>query len=607
MPNLSELFGDGAGNHASPLPARKSLEVMPGVYSWDPAYLSFQRDLSEALDNALTPDVDEELFVGKLGVHTGFDRLRSVAGFSMNPISYVPIENADYCKSLGLPSGWRSPRHRAIAQNVWRLIFSDYKRSNINLPKHSTSGFPEFTYDGKWKRDKAVSIIKDRHAIARLSLANDMVGLFKQFGIVNAFNLNKRDQVEAPSKQRVVFSRDYALGRSSKIDIADKRVVLNGVEYKDFTATRSRVVQGGPWPINFPIQVMATGHLYSLFARFPKTFHHVNNHELCDRFTERGDVALFDVSDYDRSIQDFMYDTKFEVMREFWSEWLVGWCERFHYAPYYTRPLDVAGKKGCFVGNPWNPNKQVHCGNRSGDGSTSLDAKAFKVIDTLTLIDDLFGDVVGNEARYLSWEMVIAIANNGDDEGITGPRDYVRKLVSMRLALNEDGSTKHGYFKCGLETGQVFSGDLIHRRDDGSFVPIRRIHTMLEKTLVPERGIGGVFRKFWYLGITDRVTMNEGLPAYNVAIEELNRCWRKHLQSDHGTFWGLIQRAVAENELHSSNYSAVDKAVLYDHAKLFHQFTDADVSPEVLALVVEKIKDHEVEPFVSDFYQGTVS
>lgn len=604
--NLNDLFKDGIGNHASPLPARKSLEVLPGVYSWDPSYLAFQRDLSEALDDKLPPQTDDELFVGKSGVHTGFDRLRSVAGYSMNPISYVPVENASYCRTLGLPGNWRSERHRKIAENVWRLVFSKYKASNINLPKHSTSGFSEFTYDAAWKRDTAIRIVKDRAVISKLSRADDMIGLARDHGVVNAFNLNKRDQVESPTKKRVVFTRDYALGRSNEITYADKRVVIDGKEYPDFTATRSRVVQGGPWPINFPLQVVATGHLYSLFEAFPKTFHHVDNRELCDRFTQRGDVALFDVSDYDRSIQDFMYDTKFAVMREFWDEWLVHWAERFHYAPYYTRPLDVQGKTGCFVGNPFNPAKQVHCGNRSGDGSTSLDAKTFKVIDTLTLIDDHFGDVLDNEERYLNWEMTVAIANNGDDEGITGPREHIRKIAAMRLLETKDGRLVHGYFRCSLETGQVFSGDLIHRREDGSYVPIRRIHTMLEKTLVPERGIGGVFRKFWYLGITDRVTMNEGLPAYNVVMEELNRAWRQHLQREHGTFWGLVERAVAENELHSADFTSVDKAVLYDHSKLFYQYSDADVSPDVLAMVVEKIKFHEVEDFVNDYYRGLI-
>lgn len=604
--DLSKLFKDGVGNHSSPLPARKSLEVLPGVYSWDPSYLAFQKELSETLDRELPVDLVDDLFVGRSGIHTGFDRLRSVAGYSMNPISFVPIENANYCsQELGLPSDWRNQRHKQIAANVWRLVFSCYKASNVNLPKHSTSGFPEFTFDAQWKRDKAIDMLKNRDSIRRASSKDDMHALFREHGVVNCFNLNKRDQVEAPSKKRVVFSLEYALGKSRKSGIADKRVVIDGKEYPEFTATRSRVVQGGPWPVNFFIQTVATGHLYALFERYPKTFHHVDTRELCDRFTERGDVALFDVSDYDRSLQDYMYDIKFQVMREFWDAWVCHWAERFHYAPYYTRPLDVTGKRGWFVGDPFNPAKQVHCGNRSGDGFTSLDAKVFKVIDTLTVIDDLCGDVVGNEERYLNWEMPIAIANNGDDEGISGPRELVRKFVAMR-DLKVNGKVSHGYLSCALETGQVFSGDLIHRGSDGRFVPIRRIHTMLEKTLVPERGIGGVFRKFWYLGITDRVALNEGLPAFNIAMDALNVCWKKHLQRDHGTFWGLVQDAVAASEINNGGLTAIDKAVLYDHSKLFYQYTEDDVSPNVLGLVVEKIKYSDVEPFVSDYYGGLV-
>lgn len=587
--DLSTLFKDGRGTHGTPLPMRKSLEVLPGVYSWDPAFLAFQRDLSELLNKELPEDLLDEEFVGESGVHTDFDRLRSVAGYSMNPISYVPIDNAEYCASLGLPSSWRSARHRQIAENVWRLVFSCYKPSNINLPKHSTSGFTEFTYDAEWKRGKAIDMIVNRHTISSLFRQRDMESLATVWGILFAFNLNKREQVEAPSKKRLVFTLEDIYGNVGEPTYADKRVVIDSVEYPDFTATRSRVVQGGPWPVNFYNQVVATGHMYALFDRFPKTFHHVDSEELCARFTQRGDVALFDVTDYDRSIQKFMYDTKFKVMREFWAEWLVDWAEHFHYAAYYARPLDINGGKGTFVGDPLATSPQVNCGNRSGDGFTSLDAKVMKVIDTLTLIDDLMHDVVGNEARYLDWEMPIAIANNGDDEGITGHRENVRRLVAMR-ELKVGNKLAHGYFLAALEKGQIFSGELIHRRSDGTFVPIRRIHTMLEKTFIPERPIGGVFRKYWFLGITDRATLNEGLPAYNTAMDCVNACWKARLLRDHGTFWGLVEDAVAQSDVQLGAKSSIDRAVLYDSSKLFHQYVESDVDEEVLKLVVERIK-----------------
>lgn len=602
---FSRFFKDGVGTHKRPLPSRQSLEVLPGVFSWSPTFMEFQRDVSENLDRELPAEVDDDRFATASGVHVGFERLRSVSGYSMNPISFVAIQNEEYCKKeLGLPTTWRSERHKRIAENVWRLVFSSYKPSPINLPKHSTSGFTEFTFDAAWKREKAISLIKDWQVIAALSRASDLKTLADDFGILFCFNLNKRDQVEPPGKKRVVFTLDYALGLSTETVVADKSVRINGKEWPDFTAMRSRVVQGGPWPVNFFIQVVATGHLYALFDRFPKTFHHVDANELCDRFTEMGDVALFDVSDYDRSLQDFMYDTKFNVMREFWDDWLVQWAERFHYAPYYARPLDVEGKTGHFVGDPLLDEKQVHCGNRSGDGMTSLDAKVFKVIDSLTLIDDLTYDVVGNEERYLNWEMPHAIANNGDDEGIAGARSSVRELVRMRLATNPDGSIVHGYFKCDLEVGQVFSGDLIHRTTEGKFVPIRRIHTMLEKTFCPERSIGGVFRKYWFLGVTDRVTLNEGLPSYNTAMDVVNSCWRKHLQRDHGTFWGLVEEALANSEFALGSLTNAEKAVLYDPSKLFYQYSPDDVKPEILQAVVEKIRFEEVEGFVTANYQG---
>jgi len=46
--SLTTAFGNGSSAHSTPLLSRKSVELLPGVYSFDEPVLNFQRELAKS-------------------------------------------------------------------------------------------------------------------------------------------------------------------------------------------------------------------------------------------------------------------------------------------------------------------------------------------------------------------------------------------------------------------------------------------------------------------------------------------------------------------------------------------------------------------------------
>jgi len=271
---LETVFANGVAGHKTPLIGRKSIELLPGVYSFDPRVLEFQRELSKELNQHLKVDLDDEKFT-RNGVHTTFDRLRCPAGYFQNPMSYTAVDNSHYRAELGLTPGY-SARQRAIAREVWNLVASHAAVAPVNVPKLSTGGMRRFTSDPQWKLDYAAWLYDlpnfgNFERMLEAVAAKDARLLANDYEAVYATYIQKRGQVDEPGKVRNVFDIEYARsgGTKGRIFPADKRVVIDGVEYPDFSAIRARVVHAGPWVINCFLQVLSTTTMKSLFTRFP--------------------------------------------------------------------------------------------------------------------------------------------------------------------------------------------------------------------------------------------------------------------------------------------------------------------------------------------------
>lgn len=610
--DISWLFGDGGGNHRQPIPRRSALEVLPRVYSFDPIFLGFLRKVVDEANEKLPASVNDRGFCGANGVAVDFSKGKCVAGWSMNPMSYVCNQNDDFATGLGLPLDYHSVRHRQIFEKLWDLVFAEWQPRPLRTPKHSSAGFPTFSYNAIWKRSAGLELLSDIEGVLNCYKKDGLKELAHKAGVVFCYNLNHRSQVDNLGKKRLVHDLLYAYtgGKKGRGDIvADKTVTLPG--FPDFSGTRERVVQGAPYLTNLLPQALSTGHLYSLFERFAATFHHTDIKAMAESIPLGYSVVCSDISEYDRSMRTFLLDTMFERMRKKWDERLVDWIDTLLFAPYYTRPLEVDGKRGSFVGGldltrdefpdmPFINRRQVFSGNRSGNALTSLIAKVMKVGDTLCVLDDLLGDCLERMEDYLSGNMPVTIKNNGDDECLIAPSAIVDVYRDYRF-----GEKQVGYFVAEEEKGQVFSGMMIVPRDGGGFTAWPRLNTVLEKTFIPERSINTVFRPYWPIGMMTRFEGSDN-PSHGLLIDIIMKNWRDELTRHYGDLTVMLARAVDAIQFPVASLTAIEKEVLRNPRKLFYAISEDDVSDEIIAQIMgANIMPHEYKDFFR-YYTGTI-
>lgn len=598
---LPHLFANGRSTHSSPLVTRASVTLLPDTYSFDKRVLNFQRKLVGKLNDALPTDTDEEGFTSS-SIYTNFDRLLCPAGYLMNPMSYVAVDNSKYrTEELGL-SLEMTPRERAIASEVYHLVCSQITPHAVNVPKLSTGGMRRFTRDVQWKLSFAEFLLVPTNFERMLDavVANDFVTLANEFETVYAFYLQKRGQVDTPGKERKVVDLEYARsgGEKGRQFASDKSVVIDGEKFDDFSAIRARVVQAGPWAINCFLQIVSTCTLYSLFDRFPKVFH-VNTPEQIKEVIDGKHIFCSDVKEYDRSMYIEDIQLFHDVMKEYWDERIIDASMKLFTAPYYSRPLEAGGKKGVWVGDPFDPNFKLHGGNRSGHAFTSLIAKVNKVVDSLIVLDKQF-PVLGRCRQVLEGKAPIGFVNNGDDEIVWSLDKRALDVFKLNRAVR-----KNGRYVVDPEVGQGFSGQLLTRTGptDLYYKPVAKVHTTFEKMWVPERSIGGVHRKFWTIGFIDRVTnimkTDVGRHAWDIHMS----VYREHMAPHFGDLTSLVMREHARIQFDLNGLNAKDREVLEDPSKLHHKYLDDEINSRVIAEVTSNIPLRVVEDFVKRYFK----
>lgn len=616
---LSKLFVGGGHKHAMPLVTRTPRTIVAGAYrdleepeaivsSFDPAFLKFQRDFVDECARTFEPKLDEQNFSSN-GVHSTPDGLRCVAGYLMNPMSAVAVDNAIYRASLGLSPGY-SKEEQTIADEFWRIVFEEWDPGPINLPKISTAGVRRFTYDSVWKADYAAMLFDPavfEDVLTRIG-KNDWIGLLDEYEMAFMLYMQTRAQAESPEKKRLILNMEYALsgGRKAGPELyADKRVVLHGQEYPDFGGMRARNVQAGPWTVNCSQQIIASGHMRALFRRFPDVFH-VTTPEQLESLLNGHHVVCGDVTEYDRSMSHDAIDTPFRIAAEYWDARYVKMGATLMHAPYYSRPLELGGERGLFVGDPRDPIKYaVNCGNRSGHAWTSLIAKGNKVVDDLIRFHHLGHPVIGNVLSWLRGEQMIKILNNGDDmvnySTSETAIDHVRKAFA---------DPKKGHYLVKEEVGQVYSGYMLIREsaDSLTYKARARLYSGVEKFTVPERSAGSTHRQFWPVGMLTRINRldpNEN-PGNGELWDIVTRCWSKNLGATHGELISLIMAAVETMPLDFAGRSRADSEVLDDPEKIHYKWLPEELSEDVRNAITSQITYGEYAHLVNTYYGGAV-
>lgn len=608
---LSDVMQDGNGNHFIPLNRRAPLEVMTNVYSWDSDYMDFQVELQKRVNSAVTPSMDRDLFCGSDGFISEVNTLTTVAGYPQSPMSYLPMDNTQARKDLGLKATWASERHKAIVSEFFDIVFSCWYPTSIRAASMSTAGFPSFEYDVKYKIGVGNYIIENAEGALNAFANRDVVKLATEYGIVFCFNGGVRLQVDSIDKKRISYSLEYAAGLSTEVTYADKSVKIPRVggvlEHRpDFTAMRARFINGAGFTVNVLPQMIASGTMKALFKRFPKTFHHVTIEEVAEDLNSRDDCCMTDVSDYDRTIGKFFFDAMYESMLKKWDVNLVDWVKLLMEAPYYTRPLEFDGKEATMFGDPLSLTSQIQAGNRSGHAMTSLVAKIMKVAESLCVMDDIMGDILGNVESVLLWNRPMAMKNNGDDEAMAGPYTAIAKYRLKRMQRGPRDEILNGYLSITLEKGQVFSGYYFGRGSEGVY-PMRRAIATLEKMFVPERGIGTVFRKFWPIGMISRMNVIKHMPSHEEITRIYTETWDNSIVGKRAGPWSkLLSDGLRNMPSLGSGLTQADLEVLDDPDKLHHKYLEEDISPSVLAQIAGQIMSDDVTEVVKKYFKGDI-
>lgn len=612
--DLSDVFGDGSAKHRAPLVTRTPRSIIVGadpsrviISSFDPRYIGFLSKLTIAMNEAIQPDLDHQGF-SLNGAHATADNLSCVAGYMMNPMTYTAFSNEVYRESLGLRPRY-TDRERRIARNVWRHVLSEWTPSDVKVPMKSSSGTPRYTSDAEWKKEFALWLFEPANLERCLSLIakDERRDLAREFEMVWMTYIQTRLQPESIKKKREVMDREYAMtnGKRGRLFAADKHVNIDGRDYPEMSAMRARVIQAGPWAINCLLQVVFSGTMKSMFRRWPNLFH-VNTPEKLTELLDGHFIYAGDVKEYDRSMSRDALDVCHDVMAELWDERIVKASRDLYYAPYYCRPLDLGGDRGTFFGDPFDPKSTVVSGNKSGHAGTSVIAKVNKVIDDLIVIDKIMGDVEGAEDHYMSGRRVIKVINNGDDH-VVYSRDEA--LIARFRAKRSDPLA--GHYVVEEEKGQVFSGYILMKEMTSrgpKYHAHRRLLTFIERMLVPERSAGSFMRRFWPIGMYERITTAAAAnPLGGLALEVFLKTYRDTVEKDYGNFMSLVENALYALPTNFSYLDAASRDVLEDPERIHYKYLDSEIDPSVLALITNKIPKDAIRHIGAKYFTGRVN
>lgn len=601
---LGELFSSGRAQHSVPLVERKPREILPGMWSFDVEVMTFLDACVTEWNVKLPVDLDPDGFT-RTGIHATFDKLRCPAGYMQDPMSAKVVDNTTLRREMGLTDGY-TPRQHQIAAMMWKRVWSRALPSNVNVPKHSAGGMRRFSHDVQWKLDysrwKTEPANYDRYL--KMVREGDVYGLANFFEIVFGMYVQKRLQLDEPTKVRYANDWLFAVtgGTKGKRAPTDKKVVIDGREWSEFSGLRVRVIDAGPWAVNCDLQIVATAHMRALFENYGNTFHINTDEQMASRFNGKF-VFCSDVSEYDMSMSSDAISVAFATMREFYDEGIVRAAERLYEAPYFAKPLSIGGTKSQWIFNPMDWSKKLNSGNRSGHAMTSLVAKVNKVIETLFFFDIMYGVTEQNLDLWLRGEMPMGLVNNGDDEVIVADshRDMT-KFIQLRSDLSL------GHYKVEAEVGMGYSGKLLVRPDPRvlEYFPTTRLQTPIEKCYVPERSIGGVLRPYWPIGWLDRIDSLHKTDAGRELWSIHNFFYDKHLKGKYGSHSSLIEKGIRALPIESHDLSEIDREVLVDPDKLHYKYSDDQVSAKVRNLITSNIPATYCAGFLRRYYKGTL-
>lgn len=613
MSTLSPFLGPAAQIAKKRVFGNRGNEIFPGIKSDDPEYLRFTERLADRLTESFPSEQDDEGVNGENAITGDFYSLRTVSGYRMNPRTIPTVDNTQLVGSLGLATTFNSDRHRAIFEELHRVLYAYWKPSDVKVARLSSSTFPFFVRDVDYKVQHASYVMENLETICKQILSDDLERVFTDHKVLMAAAINYRSQVDKvirdndrfKSKDRLVNDLEYAISGGSRGQRfpADKSVIIDNQVIKGHFAMRERPVYGMSAPINYAITSIMQGYRDHYLSEYAFTFKHTTSEQIESKINQFRYMRGFDVSQFDESNQTWMLHHWMDAFGRDWPEWLIEVMKLMLHAPYYTPAVSNEGGDGIWMGNPFKlDNFKLNLGLPSGIAPNPDIGKFMMTFTYMCFIDDYFGDVLefgldkvlkGEHPRY-------GLLDMSDDAIILTNSEGFRDHISA--VLKKEGVISN-YFAAAKEDSVSFLGNVVYRKRGETKVSLcPDVRSFVLNWFCPERGVQDRMREYWATGWFERALHYSKSPAYSDVSLIVREEFRKS--------FGLSPDTIASDHLldvpplNIEATSAVDYAVLMDPSKLFYRFEQKDVSPEVYDHFIAKIPVEVVKKTVLRHYKG---
>lgn len=620
---LSGLFPMGPGIHNKPLVSRRSINVLPGMQSFEPRRMAFVETFAKAMRETFPATFDETDGTPHSASTSDPMRLCTLSGFEAGPMTYLPVNNDALRASLGLRD--MNPLEKSIFKALGEVVSEEWDLSHLNINKESITGFRQFTRSAEWKELFAAFALSDPERVRSHWEKDDLIGLCDEFEMVLCLYVGKRPMVDSVGKVRYANDYEYAMSagqKGSRVEV-DKQVEINGKVWDNWCAARLRLINQGNFAVNIFLSAITTGTLNTMMRRWPKVFHTTTRDQIKE-LIDGHYIWTSDVKEFDQSISIEMLRSFRDGLKMHWAPWLMDMMDRYTCAPYFTRPVGFGydKSKGHFVGDPFSKEPQVIAGNRSGDQGTTVYAKNVKVGETLCVIArmemyhgrllDGSYDIKQFVRDGLDGKLVIKFINNGDDE-IIYTKDRAAYLEF--LALRSEKNSKQ-LLHVSVEMGRGFSGNCILNDPNGpplTYLVYSMLLTPFTKIHAPERDVS--LRPFYAVGLTEQLLgSSQDNPLMAQAWDLHNEVYAKTIGVDYPSIATYAARGMANLPPVPDKYAlyqltAYDRVVLADPDKRHYSHPIegmSDLGRFFLSKVVKGVNASQTVKFAGLYYSGTV-
>lgn len=376
-----------------------------------------------------------------------------------------------------------------LVRYVCRGRLPEYGRFN----KKSSSGYPQFTADVEYKKERTEYIIDEFSSVEKAYKAKDLETLLDDYHILFMCHTQIRDQDDAFSKIR--FRTEFGhIGPTQELPYPSK-------DRDGLTAKRTRTVAAYANGLNYVLSVILDGIRKWVELRYAKTFKHRSGDEIANKIHDH--EAMIEKTfglDFMCISQDFSrFDSTIpmEVMEGFINglpvdDTIKSMMKDMMYVPRYASSDGV--NRFLLEADPLKYDNIIfYRGQTSGNAWTSFANKMIAIgfllmalcYENLIEHDENMLPTTGAMERFLQHEEVVATNNNGDDGQNFGLKSAVIAMMERAKSFN--------IFKIEISSVCKLNGMLFYwKHDDSGRKRMTWCYSMLSYLLgcwSPEHGI----------------------------------------------------------------------------------------------------------------------